>query len=78
MFDVGQFLRINDCAAHCDTFAQSSVDGKRLLQLTNDEIVQMFDMRVGPAVKIENLIQQLKVKMKSSQRLSTSKTKKYS
>lgn len=78
VFEVGQFLRINDCAAHCDTFAQNAVDGKRLLELSNDEIVKMFDMRVGPAVKIENLIQQLKVKMKSSHRLSTTKTKKYS
>lgn len=80
VYDVGQFLRVNDCAAHCETFSRNKVDGKRLLQLTKDEIVEMLCMKVGPALKIYDLIQQLKCKIKpSNSRLfsKTSVTKKF-
>lgn len=70
LYDVGQFLRVNDCTAHCETFNRHKVDGKRLLQLTKDEIVEMLNMKVGPALKIYDLIQQLKGKLKPL-RLST-------
>lgn len=66
IYDVGQFLRVNDCTAHCETFSRHKVDGKRLLKLTKDEIVEMLSMKVGPALKIYDLIQQLKVKLKPS------------
>lgn len=80
LFDVGQFLRINECATYCETFFQHSVDGKRLLELTNDEIIKIIKV-VGPALKVVNIIDKLKEKiskMKSSQRFSTGKTKKNS
>lgn len=66
IYDVGQFLRVNDCTAHCETFSRYKIDGKRLLKLTKDEIVEMLSMKVGPALKIYDLIQQLKVKLKPS------------
>lgn len=71
--DVEEFLQINDCKAHCEAFSRNKVDGKRLLELTKDEIVQMLSMKVGPALKIYDLIQQLKSKMKPS-RLSSGKS----
>lgn len=66
IYDVGQFLRVNDCTAHFETFSRHKIDGKRLLKLTKDEIVEMLSMKVGPALKIYDLIQQLKVKLKPS------------
>lgn len=63
MFDVAQFLRVNDCTGHCDTFARNKIDGKRLLELTKDEIIEILGMKVGPALKIYDLIQQLKCKI---------------
>lgn len=79
IFDVAQFLRINDCAAHCETFTKQKIDGQRLLDLTNDEIVKMLSMKVGPALKIYDLIQQLKLKMKGSRNSlgKSNVTKKY-
>lgn len=78
IYDVGQFLRVNDCTAHCETFSRHKVDGKRLLQLTKDEIVEMLSMKVGPALKIYDLIQQLKSKIKMSRMpIKGSATKKF-
>lgn len=77
--DVAQFLKVNDCGAHCETFTKQKIDGKRLLEMTNDEIVRMLSMKVGPALKIYDLIQQLKLKMKSSRHSigKSSASKKY-
>lgn len=63
VYDVSQFLRVNDCTAHCDTFSRNKIDGKRLLQLSKDEIITLLGMKVGPALKIYDLIQQLKCKV---------------
>lgn len=61
--DVGVFLRSSDCGSHCEAFMKNSVDGKRLLVLSKDEIIQLLGMKVGPALKIFDLIQQIKDKM---------------
>ncbi|XP_037958251.1 polycomb protein Sfmbt isoform X2 [Teleopsis dalmanni] len=66
VYDVSQFLRVNDCTAHCDTFSRNKIDGKRLMELSKDEIITMFGMKVGPALKIFDLIQQLKCKINPS------------
>lgn len=63
MFDVAQFLRVNDCTAHCDTFTRHKIDGKRFLILTKEEVIELLGMKVGPALKIYDLIQQLKCKI---------------
>ncbi|KAI8124851.1 hypothetical protein FF38_03782 [Lucilia cuprina] len=63
VYDVSQFLRVNDCTAHCDTLSRNKIDGKRLLQLSKDEIITLLGMKVGPALKIYDLIQQLKCKV---------------
>lgn len=61
--DVVQFLTLNDCTAHCDAFASSNVNGKRMLELTKDDIITLLGMKVGPALKIFDLIQQLKCRV---------------
>ncbi|KAH8392248.1 hypothetical protein KR215_003887 [Drosophila sulfurigaster] len=66
VYDVSQFLRVNDCTAHCDTFSRNKIDGKQLMQLTKDDIMPLLGMKVGPALKISDLIAQLKCKINPS------------
>lgn len=61
--DVEQFLRMNDCNIDCETFIQNEVDGKRLLESTDDEIFQMLDEKMGPALKVQNLVKKLREKI---------------
>lgn len=79
IYDVAQFLRVNDCTAHCETFSRNKVDGKKLLFLTKDEIIEMLGMKVGPAIKIFDLIQQLKCKIDpvQSRLMKSNLTKKF-
>lgn len=61
--DVIDFLRRSNCSQHCETFMKNKIDGKRLLTLTQNDIIQMLGMKVGPAIKIFDLIQQIRVKV---------------
>ena len=61
--DVAQFLQINECGAYCETFTEQNVDGGRLLSLTKDQIIDLTGFKVGPSLKIFDLIQQLKSKI---------------
>lgn len=63
VFDVAQFLRVNDCAAYCDNFSKRKIDGKTLLTLSNEQIMDLTGFKVGPSLKIFDLIQQLKIKV---------------
>ncbi|KAK5644212.1 hypothetical protein RI129_008057 [Pyrocoelia pectoralis] len=63
VFDVAQFLRVNDCVNYCDTFSKHKIDGKTLLALTKDDIVEFTGGKLGPSVKIYDLIQQLRIKV---------------
>ncbi|GJQ65632.1 Sfmbt [Trypoxylus dichotomus] len=67
VFDVAQFLRVNDCANYCDNFSKQKVDGKILLNLNKEDILDYTGGKVGPSLKIFDLIQQLKVKINPSQ-----------
>lgn len=72
-------MRVNDCTTHCETFSRNKVDGKKLLFLTKDEIIEMLGMKVGPAIKIFDLIQQLKCKIDpiQSRLMKSNLTKKF-
>lgn len=74
--DVEQFLKINDCEGPCKTFVQNKVDGKRLLEITDDEIFRMFNGKMGPALRVQHLIRKLKEKIDKLKpsRHSTGKT----
>ena len=63
LFDIAQFLRVNDCAAYCDNFKKHEIDGKALLALTKDQIFGITGFKVGPSLKIFDLVQQLKSKV---------------
>lgn len=58
--EVCAFLVDHDCAAHCECFKKHKVDGKRLLKMSKDDIITVLGMKVGPALKIFDLITQLK------------------
>lgn len=58
--DVLEFLKRSNCSQHCELFMKNKIDGKKLLQLTQNEIIQLLGMKVGPAIKIYDLIQQIK------------------
>ncbi|XP_014203269.1 polycomb protein Sfmbt-like isoform X2 [Copidosoma floridanum] len=76
IFDVSQFLRVNDCATYCDNFNKRKVDGKALLALTKDQIIDLTGFKVGPSLKIFDLIQQLKIKVNPAQERSKMSLKK--
>lgn len=63
--DVAKFLTVNDCQPYCVNFA--NITGPMMLQLTKDEIIELLEMKVGPSLKIFDLIQQLKCKIKQPQ-----------
>lgn len=63
--DVGKFLTVNDCQPYCINF--SNISGPMMLQLSKDEIIELLEMKVGPSLKIYDLIQQLKCKIKQPQ-----------
>lgn len=65
--DVAQFMIVNNCAAYCDRFTSKKIDGKTLLTLTKDQIIDLTGKKVGPSLKIFDLIQQLKIKVKPGQ-----------
>ncbi|CAG9785577.1 unnamed protein product [Diatraea saccharalis] len=63
--DVAKFLTVNDCQPYCVNFNQ--ITGPMMLQLSKDEIIELLEMKVGPSLKIFDLIQQLKCKIKQPQ-----------
>ncbi|XP_028042322.1 polycomb protein Sfmbt-like isoform X2 [Bombyx mandarina] len=63
--DVAKFLTVNDCQTYCVNFC--NITGPMLLQLSKDEIIELLEMKVGPSLKIFDLIQQLKCKIKQPQ-----------
>ncbi|XP_071454837.1 MBT domain-containing protein 1-like isoform X2 [Hetaerina americana] len=77
VFDVAQFLRVNDCATYCDCFSRQKVDGKTLLSLTEDQVMEITGKIVGPSLKIYNLIKQLKMKVNPAQQRLKASFKKH-
>lgn len=63
--DVVKFLKVNDCEPYCQYFTK--ISGAMMLQLTKDKIIELLKMKVGPSLKIFDLIQQLKCKLKQPQ-----------
>ena len=61
--DVIEFLKRSNCSQHCELFMKHKIDGKKLLQLSQNEIIQLLGMKVGPAIKVYDLIQQIKAKV---------------
>ncbi|XP_018024596.1 polycomb protein Sfmbt isoform X2 [Hyalella azteca] len=59
--DVVAFLEKNDCSAYSSNFQQEGIDGPSLLALnqTPGRVMELTGMKVGPSLKIQDLIKQL-------------------
>ncbi|VDI33845.1 Hypothetical predicted protein [Mytilus galloprovincialis] len=64
--DVCYFLKVNDCASFWESFVRSKVDGKKLLELTKDQISSLTGMKIGASIKMTEMIQQLKTRAQKS------------
>ena len=49
-------------ALHVDAFRVHEIDGKALLLLTSDMLMKYLGLKLGPALKICNIIDKLKGK----------------
>lgn len=47
--------------------AFQNINGKALLNLTKEEVMALSGMKVGPSLKISDLIQQLRIKVNPAQ-----------
>lgn len=50
-------------------FSFQKIDGKGLLNLNKDDIIMFTGGKVGPSLKIYDLIQQLKIKVNPSRHM---------
>lgn len=66
VMDVVFFLKENDCASHCESMEKAKVNGKQLLKMSKDDFIMVLNKKVGPALKIFELVQQLKEGMEPS------------
>ncbi|KAK6642126.1 hypothetical protein RUM44_013849 [Polyplax serrata] len=64
--NVDQFLKINDCSSYSENFIKQGIDGKSLMALSKDQIMDVIGFKIGPTLKIFHLIQQLKMKSKKA------------
>uniref|UniRef100_A0A2M4AGI5 Putative polycomb group protein scm/l3mbt tumor-supressor in n=1 Tax=Anopheles triannulatus TaxID=58253 RepID=A0A2M4AGI5_9DIPT len=60
--DVIQFIAIQDpsLAIHADLFRKHEIDGKALLLLNSDMMMKYMGLKLGPALKICNLVSRVK------------------
>ncbi|TRY73854.1 hypothetical protein TCAL_01907 [Tigriopus californicus] len=65
--EVAQFLEINDCATLVDAFIDQGVDGSRFLSLAKEEVMKLANNKIGPCLKVENLLTLLKARMNPAQ-----------
>ncbi|KAF0312320.1 Polycomb protein Sfmbt [Amphibalanus amphitrite] len=63
----GCFCESTECTAYCDNFERAGVDGPRLLELTKHEVLELACWKVGPSLKIENLVQKLRARVAPAQ-----------
>lgn len=64
--DVCYFLKVHDCASYWEAFVKSNIDGKKLLELNRDQITNLTGMKVGASIKISEMIEQLRSRVKKS------------
>ena len=56
--DVAEFFQATDCAEYASFFQEQEIDGKALMLLNRDTLLQF--MKVGPALKVLQLIDKLR------------------
>lgn len=64
--DVHDFIeRLIDCKDISKQFVRHRIDGESFLMLSQDDLINIFRMRLGPALKVYNSILQLRQKILS-------------
>lgn len=60
--DVIRFIAVQDpaLAVHADLFRKHEIDGKALLLLNSDMMMKYMGLKLGPALKICNLVSRVK------------------
>lgn len=65
--EVAQFLQINECASLSDAFQEQGVDGEQFLSMEKSDIMKLVNNKIGPGLKVENLLRLLKSRMNPAQ-----------
>lgn len=65
--EVAQFLQINECTSLADAFQDQRVDGEQFLSLEKPDIMKLVNNKIGPSLKVENLLRLLKSRMNPAQ-----------
>lgn len=53
MAEVCEFIRnLQECSTHAEDFENQEIDGQALLLLKEDNLVNVMQMKLGPAVKL--------------------------
>lgn len=65
--EVGQFLEINECGTLVEAFTDQCVEGSQFLSLSKEDIMRLVNNKIGPCLKIENLLNLLRTRMNPAQ-----------
>merc|ERR1712223_415244 len=65
--EVAQFLQINECATLADAFQEQNVDGEQFLSMEKSDIMKLVNNKIGPSLKVENLLRLLKSRINPAQ-----------
>ena len=64
--DVAKFVRATDCAEYAHVFVDQEIDGKALTLLNQDFLIQWMKLKLGPAMKLNCHIINLKHSLNNS------------
>ncbi|XP_028398470.1 putative GPI-anchored protein pfl2 [Dendronephthya gigantea] len=64
--DVAKFVRATDCSEYAHVFVDQEIDGKALTLLNQDFLIQWMKLKLGPAMKLNCHIINLKHSLNSS------------
>jgi len=65
--EVAEFLKINECAKLAEAFVEKGVDGQTFLMMGKTEIMNTVNNKMGPCLKVENLLTLLKNRLNPAQ-----------
>lgn len=57
---VVRYVRSTDCINYANIFLEQEIDGRALMLLSRDSLMQLFHMKLGPTVKMCSYIAELK------------------
>ena len=58
--EVGEFLQLQGFGEHSQAFAESEIDGQSLFLLKESHLMDRFNMKLGPTLRLLDTISRLK------------------